>query len=716
MIRFVALVVLSAVTARDVPRLPPAEEAHRDALTRYGLGLIRAHNDRPVEAIKHFEAAAKSDPCCSEPLKPLVKLYADLGRDAAAIRTAKKALELDPTDAETAHTLGKLYFDAKRFADAVAVLKQAAESPQLAKRAAKRYGVMRDLGRAAEAARDWPTAENALRESLKLTTDEREWAGIREKLGQVLTERKQYPEAVAAFAEARNLFEKLNDPNAAARIHWNLSGVLSAQGKVDDAMAQLSKFLALKPSGVAPYERLADLLRRLGLGSKVPATLTKLADENPKNEAIRWVLATEVARTNPDAAENLFRDLAERTTDPLFFQMLVRFHKTTNRMASLLDLSDQLFNTARGSKGGAKPDPSFIAKPADVDRARALANAVKAEPDLSARLLRQVAADARAGVTRAADTWELAAGLAERDGQVETAELVLRQLVRNGNGGEDAYYRLLELLAKQRKWIELRDETEPASRPSRSMSLSPVVFLAIAQAELGEAALALKTIETAVDKVKGEGRPWARTRKVYVLNVLGRHKEAVAECFDMLNEFSMAKNAIGVRQSRIALSNSYLSLKDYPKAEAELRKILDDDPDDMLILNNLGYNLADQGRKLDEAEQLIRRALELDAHERRMKGDPEGESGTYLDSLAWVLFRRGKVKEARELLEKVAKLPETASDAVVWDHLGDVRFREGATGSARDAWTKAAELYKNSHQGRQGGRRDEVLRKLKQTE
>lgn len=704
MLRFVALVLLFA----DAPQLPPSEEAHRDALTRYGLGLLRARNDRPVEAVKHFEAAAKADPDSPEPLKPLVKLYTDLGRDAAAIRTAKKVLELDPTDTETAHTLGKLYFDAKRYTDAVAALKQASVSAP----PAKRYAVLRDLGRAAEAARDWPTAELALKDAAKLTTDDHETASVREQLGHVLTERQQYPEAVAAFAEARNLFEKLNDRPAAARIHWNLSGVLSAQGKVDDALAQLSKFLALKPSGTAPYERLADLLRRSRLGSRIPATLAKLADENPKNEAIRWVHALEVSRTNPDVAEALFRDLAERTTEPALFAMLVRFHKDANRMRGLLDLSDRLFQIARGAKGTAKPPKDFLAKPTDVNRARALANAIKAEPDLGTRLVRQVAEDVRTGVTRAPDTWDLAAGLAERDGQVATAEVVLRQMVTNGD--EDAYSRLLVILAKQRKWAKLRDETVAAARPSGSTSLAPVYYLALAQAELGETAQSLKTIEEVVTKVKGEGRPWARARKVYVLNVLGKHKEAVAECADMLAEF--ARDPEAIRLTRTALANSYLGLKEYAKAEAELRKLLDDDPDDMLVLNNLGYNLADQGRKLDEAEQLIRRALELDADERRRAGDPEGESGTYLDSLGWVLFRRGKVAEAREILEKVAKLPETTGDAVVWDHLGDVRFRSGAKELAREAWTKAAELYANSHQGKQGGRRDEVLRKLKQTE
>jgi hypothetical protein len=50
----------------------------------------------------------------------------------------------------------------------------------------------------------------------------------------------------------------------------------------------------------------------------------------------------------------------------------------------------------------------------------------------------------------------------------------------------------------------------------------------------------------------------------------------------------------------------------------------------------------------------------------------------------------------------------------VWDHLGDVRFRLGDTAAARRAWEKAAELYTDSHTGRQQGRLAEVRRKLKQ--
>src|ERR671911_2135498 len=89
----------------------PADAARRDALTRYGVGRIKARHGLPVRALEQFEAAAKADPTSPEPLRPLVKLYAEVGRDLAAIRAAEKVLELDPDDADTAHALGKLLHD-----------------------------------------------------------------------------------------------------------------------------------------------------------------------------------------------------------------------------------------------------------------------------------------------------------------------------------------------------------------------------------------------------------------------------------------------------------------------------------------------------------------------------------------------------------------------------------------------------------------------------
>lgn len=76
-------------------------------------------------------------------------------------------------------------------------------------------------------------------------------------------------------------------------------------------------------------------------------------------------------------------------------------------------------------------------------------------------------------------------------------------------------------------------------------------------------------------------------------------------------------------------------------------------------LNFLGYLLADHERDLVEAERLVHRALLQDP-----------DNGAYVDSWGWVLFRLGRLEEARAALERAVEL--TGGDAVVHEHLGDV--------------------------------------------
>ena len=58
-------------------------------------------------------------------------------------------------------------------------------------------------------------------------------------------------------------------------------------------------------------------------------------------------------------------------------------------------------------------------------------------------------------------------------------------------------------------------------------------------------------------------------------------------------------------------------------------------------------------------------------------------------------------------------MPEGATDGVVWDHLGDVRFRLGDKDKARAAWGEAAKLLAADPRGKRDGRLDDVTRKLK---
>ena len=81
------------------------------------------------------------------------------------------------------------------------------------------------------------------------------------------------------------------------------------------------------------------------------------------------------------------------------------------------------------------------------------------------------------------------------------------------------------------------------------------------------------------------------------------------------------------------------------------------------ILNCLGYTYAEEGIKLDLAEEMVRKALEA-----------EPENGAYLDSLGWIYYKKGDVEKAKEYTLKAISL---IKDPDVYEHLGDIYINLG---------------------------------------
>src|SRR5215475_13955888 len=98
--------------------------------------------------------------------------------------------------------------------------------------------------------------------------------------------------------------------------------------------------------------------------------------------------------------------------------------------------------------------------------------------------------------------------------------------------------------------------------------------------------------------------------------------------------------------------------KQWPKAEADMRKALELQPDQPHVLNYLGYSWIDQGVNLDEGMKMIKRAVEQ-----------RPDDGYIVDSLGWAYYRIGNYDEAVKNLERAIDLkPE---DPTINDHLGD---------------------------------------------
>ena len=169
----------------------------------------------------------------------------------------------------------------------------------------------------------------------------------------------------------------------------------------------------------------------------------------------------------------------------------------------------------------------------------------------------------------------------------------------------------------------------------------------------------------------------------------------------------------------MALSRAYQAAGRHEESEAQLEKALESDPADAGVCNDLGYGYADRGKKLEEAEKLIRKAMELDKKQRTGGTFVDVDSGldnaAYVDSLGWALFRRGKLDEARKELERATKLPH-GDDPVMWDHLGDVYMKLNLKPKAVEAWKRAASLYDAGARRKSEERNKELREKLRQAE
>lgn len=127
------------------------------------------------------------------------------------------------------------------------------------------------------------------------------------------------------------------------------------------------------------------------------------------------------------------------------------------------------------------------------------------------------------------------------------------------------------------------------------------------------------------------------------------------------------------------LGDAYNGMKNFKKSDEAYDAALAFNPNNALILNNYSYYLALRNEFLDKAEKMSSQAV---------KNNPSNNS--YLDTYAWVLFARGKFKEARKIMEKV--IQSDPSNPIFFEHYGDILFKLGDIDAAVIQWEKAKAL------------------------
>ncbi len=216
----------------------------------------------------------------------------------------------------------------------------------------------------------------------------------------------------------------------------------------------------------------------------------------------------------------------------------------------------------------------------------------------------------------------------------------------------------------------------------------------------GKLAEAVKLLEKALKAREGDPPGLEGTSELYEalassLEKSGRRADAIA----------MLKRALD-QQPRdgvllYALGSTYEKVGDHEAAVAQMKALLVIDPDHADALNFVGYSYAERGVKLDEAEKLIGKALEL-----------RPDSGFYLDSLGWLYFQKGDYGRAVGTLERAATL--SGPEPTILEHLGDAYRSLHRASDAAGAYRRALKSFEGGAEAERAGQRQAIERKLRE--
>lgn len=150
-----------------------------------------------------------------------------------------------------------------------------------------------------------------------------------------------------------------------------------------------------------------------------------------------------------------------------------------------------------------------------------------------------------------------------------------------------------------------------------------------------------------------------------------QQQEALTTATEALEQYP---DNIEIRYARAML---YDTLGQTAEAEADLRRIIEQEPQNAVALNALGYILTTRTDRLREARGYIEQALKLDP-----------DNPAILDSMGWVLFLEGRLDAA---LDYLARAWDAYPDPEVAAHYGEALWMSGAEDQARIIWQEGLE-------------------------
>ena len=263
----------------------------------------------------------------------------------------------------------------------------------------------------------------------------------------------------------------------------------------------------------------------------------------------------------------------------------------------------------------------------------------------------------------------LSIGLLALDSKrTDAATKYLEALLDTGNHRDQAHYYLARIDDQQQAFADAIEHYENVGEGE--LYLSSQLRSAELYAATGQLDVGIERVRSLSAQLPDPAmQPMLITTESRMLQDAGRDSDAVGVLSDGLEKFPLNGDLLYAR----ALASDRTG--DTETLVADLNKLITAEPDNASALNALGYFLADENQKLDEAEVHLEKALSL-----------RPEDPAILDSLGWLRFRQGDSEAARKLLERAYEL---LPDGEIAAHLGEVLWVSGDRTAARSIWDKA---------------------------
>jgi tetratricopeptide (TPR) repeat protein len=657
----------------------PSDEARLNALAAFGRGRILEERTDFQGALAAYEKAIEYDPTALPAYKALIGLAHALQKRDLVNKWIAKAADANPAELQFVLQAARMLLESNDAKGALRILERALNAPGVAKTSVRYVDISRtlallylELDRADEAVASLEVVLDALGNPDKYHLEPAQRNNLRkdldfEKIGDVLLKARKTDMALVAFQTAA----ESTKGKARANLPFHKAQVYLQADKPQEALDELQKYIYAETQWKErlPYELLAKVLAKLDKSAELIPRLEAAAEKDARNGFLQYFLADQYAAADRlEDAEALFKKTLESSVDVQGFLGLAAVYRRQGRP------DEWLSTLARGySEAG------------ELTEFNSEIKAALADEKLAESLLKTAAAQLQAPLVRVEfATSYLLANLAGTAKKTDLAEKLYRQLLLVKKERADLLYRELGayfFMNRQfdeagRVYLEAAEDDDLSDNRTQNL-----YFASRALSAAGKTKEALAAINTAQGLVPNN--PLLQQQEAAVYYYARDFEQAIPKLEKVIADFPQPIPVVRetVREAQHMLSNIYVLKGENRKGEEILEAIFEEDPDDEQVNNDLGYLYADQGKNLEQAERMIRKAVAA-----------KPDNGAYLDSLGWVLFKQEKYEEALPWLEKAVKNLQGAGDETLWEHLAENYDRLKQPEKAMEAWKKSLEL------------------------